>query len=219
MFDTSFITDPFKFQRLCWPDITFYDKQCEIIQSVVENEETVVPAGNDLGKDFIAGFIAVWFQCSRTPCRIVSTSSSQTQLKSVLWGEMSRFIQTSRVPLPLEQKDLWLQTKMPDGSYEPRSYHRGIVCRMPETLQGHHVEWGKLSEKEIAHLEQLNNHKLPYDGLPRTLAILDEASGVHQAHYDATDTWAHRKLVIGNPLECTMFKALVEGGDILAEDK
>lgn len=89
---------------------------------------------------------------------------------------------------------------------------------MPETLQGHHLEWGKLAAAEKLIIEQLMGHKLPYDGLPRTLAILDEASGILQAHYDAIDTWAHRKLIIGNPLECVMFKNLVEGGDVLSEE-
>jgi hypothetical protein len=32
-----------------WPDVTFYKEQVGIIQSVVENRETVVVAGNKLG--------------------------------------------------------------------------------------------------------------------------------------------------------------------------
>lgn len=221
---SSILADPLKFQQMCWPDITFYDKQVEIIHSVMHNEETVVPAGNDLGKDFIAGFIAVWFQCSRMPVRVVSTSSSGTQLKSVLWGEIGRFTSTSKYPLPLQENTLWMRNMLPDGSTDPRSYHRGITARTPETLQGHHIEWGKMSEEEKAmmerNLQDLSGHHLEYGpgDLPRTLAILDEASGIAQEHYDAMDTWAHRKLIIGNPLECVMFKRLVQGGDIEMED-
>jgi hypothetical protein len=42
--------DPIEFQKLLWPDITFYDKQKEILYSVLDNNETFVPAGNMLGR-------------------------------------------------------------------------------------------------------------------------------------------------------------------------
>ena len=48
------IVDPVEFKKLCWPDVEFYDKQREIIYSVQDNDETIVPAGNMLGKDFVA---------------------------------------------------------------------------------------------------------------------------------------------------------------------
>jgi hypothetical protein len=37
------------------------------------------------------------------------------------------------------------------------------------------------------------------------LAIFDEASGVPDAFYEAADSWAHRKLIIGNPLSTSNF--------------
>lgn len=43
------IADPIKFAKLLWPDVTFYAKQREVIYSVLENDETFVPAGNMLG--------------------------------------------------------------------------------------------------------------------------------------------------------------------------
>ena len=100
--DTSLLIDPIKFQQACWPNVHLYDKQVEIVLSVRDNRETIVPAGNDLGKDFIAGFIAVWFFSSRTPCRIVTHSVDQPQLKGGLWGEMKRWLHTSRFKLPIE---------------------------------------------------------------------------------------------------------------------
>ena len=38
-----------------------YNKQREVVRSVVENKETVVVAGNQLGKDYVAGAIALLF--------------------------------------------------------------------------------------------------------------------------------------------------------------
>lgn len=196
---TEILSDPIRFTSLCFPHIKLYDKQVELLRSVQINDETVVPAGNDLGKDFTAGLCAIWFLCSRSPCRVVTLSSGQTQLKSVLWGEIANFIRTSEYPLPLEINDLWIRQRLPDGSLEPKSYLRGIVTVDPENLQGHHLPWGK-------------------NQTPRTLAILDEASGIDTVYYNAVDTWTHRKLIIGNPLPCeNFFKAAVKGGDVKAE--
>ena len=191
------LEDPVKFQRLCWPEMTLYDKQVEILRSLQTNYETLVPAGNELGKDFVAGFAALWFFVSRSPCRVITSSSGQTQLKSVLWGEIRRFIQTSRYPLPIQYNDMLIR-QIIDGNVEPRSYLAGIVTVTVENMQGHHLE---------------------RDGKDRTLAIFDEASGIDSAYYNATDTWAHRKLVIGNPLPCTnFFYTGVKDGDLLDED-
>ena len=43
------LRDPLKFSQHLWPSIQFYKQQREIIRSVVENDETVVVAGNQLG--------------------------------------------------------------------------------------------------------------------------------------------------------------------------
>ncbi len=43
------VRDPVKFGKLLWPHVTFYDKQQEVIYSVRDNIETLVPAGNKLG--------------------------------------------------------------------------------------------------------------------------------------------------------------------------
>ncbi len=194
------LTDPVTFQQLCWPDLRLYDKQIEILESVRDNDETVVPAGNKLGKDFIAGFIALWFFCSRSPAKVVTTSSSQPQLKAVMWGEIRRFINTSKYQLPIQYNDLLIRQLMGDGTLEPRSYLQGLTSNEEENLQGHHLELGE-------------------DGKARTLAIFDEASSIDTKFYNAADTWAHKKLIIGNPLPCVnFFFKKVKLGDVQSEE-
>lgn len=181
------LADPVKFIRLCWPHLSIYPKQEEILYSVKENDETLVHAGNMLGKDFITGLIALWFFCSRRPCRVITSSSGESQLKSVLWGEMRRFISTSRFRLPIVYTHMFIRQSIDQhGNTEPRSYIQGIVTNDPENLQGHHLELGP-------------------GGEPRTLAICDEASSIEDIYYNAMDTWSHRKLIIGNPLPCANF--------------
>ena len=193
------LEDPLAFQRLCWPNITLYDKQVEILYSVRDNDETFVPAGNKLGKDFISALCALWFFCSRSPCRVVTTSVDQPQLKGVLWGEIRRFIQTSQYPLPIEVNDMLLRQKI-GGRIKPRSYLIGRVAAKGEGLLGHHLE-------------------RKADGLPRTLAIFDESSGIDDEAKEACDTWAHRTLVIGNPYPCSnFFFRGVESGILHSED-
>lgn len=198
------VPDPLKFAALLWPDVKFYRQQQEIIYSVAENDETFVPAGNMLGKDFVSGFICLWFFLSRDPCRIVTTSADYGQLEAVLWGEIRRFIQTAKYPLEVERGGPLLVNhlhirKVVDEKLCPLSYLIGRVAAKGEGMLGHHVaDTG--------------------DGIPRTLFIADEASGVEDIAYERAGTWAKRMLVIGNPYPCTnFFKAGVKGGDLVAK--
>jgi hypothetical protein len=199
----SLPVDPIDFAAVLWPNITFYDKQREIIYSVVHNDETFVPAGHMLGKDFVAAFVALWFFLSRLPCRVVTTSADYPQLEAVLWGEIRRFVQTAAFPLeapagPLVVNHLHIR-KVINGTVDGLSYLVGRVSAKGEGMQGHHIA-------EVG------------DKIPRTLWIADEASGVDDLGYKAADTWARRKLVIGNPYPCTnFFRTGVKGGDLYAK--
>lgn len=200
------IVDPIELAKILWPDVKFYDKQREIIYSVWANDETMVPAGNMLGKDFIAGFIALSFYITREPVRIITTSVDSSQLEGVLWGEIRRFIQTSKYPLehtsggPLVVNHMHIRKIIDFKSLEmcPLSYLIGRVAAKGEGMLGHHI--AKTG-----------------DNIPRTLYIGDEASGLDDVSYERADTWADRKLIIGNPYSCSnFFKRGVKGGDILA---
>ena len=194
--DTSILEDPLLFKALCWPEITFYDDQVKIIESVRDNIETYVPAGNMLGKDFISGFLALWFFSSRTPARVITSSVDHSQLKGVLWGEIRRFIDSSKYPLGLRINDLMIRQERADGTLDPISELIGRVAQKGEGLLGRHLARGP------------NNQ-------PRVLAIIDEASGFDDVHYNSIVTWAHRILIIGNPYPCNnFFRRGVKNGDL-----
>jgi phage terminase large subunit len=197
------LKDPLKFAKLLWPDVTFYKQQREIIHSVRDNDETFVPAGNMLGKDFVAAFVALWFFLTRHPVRVVTTSVDHQQLEGVLWGELRRFVSSSKYPLdsqhggPLIINHLHIR-KVVNGKMCGLSYLLGRVAAKGEGMLGHHIAQTG-------------------DGIPRTLFIADEASGVEDISYERADTWANRKLVIGNPYPCTnFFYHGVKKGDLLA---
>jgi len=188
-------TEPLRFFALCWPRTKLSEKQRDVVLSVRDNCETFVHAANELGKTRIAAMIAVWWFASRTPARVITSSSSETQLNSILWSEIRHLITTSAYPLPFRVTSLRIE-KLKDvrtGETEARDFLIGHVTNEVENFQGHH---------------------LPNDK-PRVLVIFDEASGVPDIFFDAADSWAHRKLVIGNPLSTTnFFYRLCRGGDV-----
>jgi len=187
--------DPLRFISVCWPDMQLYDKQRDVLHSVRDNVETYVHAANELGKTRIAAIAAIWWFASRTPARVITSSSGETQLKQILWTEIRSLIASSAFPLPFRVTTLQIEKlNDPRGQVtEPLDYVIGHVTNEVENFQGHH---------------------LPNDK-PRVLAIFDEASGVPDAFFDAADSWAHRKLIIGNPLSTTnFFYRLCRAGDV-----
>ena len=177
--------DPMEFAYQMWPAnmVRFYPKQEEIIYSVENNDETIVHAGNMLGKDFVAGYIALSYFLRYPVVRIITTSIRDDHLR-VLWAEIHRFIDTCRYPLLASQGGpLHLThrsiTKVRNGTKCPISYMRGMVSEKQEGLAGHHA--------------------------PFTLAIMDEASGIPDEAYTQMQTWAKRILAIGNPMNCSNF--------------
>jgi hypothetical protein len=200
--------DPVRFAAIFWPGFKFYNKQRDIMESLVWNDETFVPAGNMLGKDFVAGFIALWFFLTRHPCRVVTTSADYSQLESVLWGEIRRFLQEAGAPVDYRKGGCLVINhlhirKIVNNKQCGLSYLIGRVAAKGEGMLGHHLPWGPL----------WNGMKTPH-----TLFLADEASGVEDITYERADTWAHRKLVIGNPYPCTnFFKKGIKGGDVAAK--
>lgn len=195
------LTDPVKFFGLCWPDYRIYNKQRDTLYSLRDNDETIVRAGNMLGKDFIGAACVLWFASSRLPHRVITSSSGEGQLVSVLWGEMRRLLQASKYKLPFEMTHLCLRYVQPDGTYEPRSYVKGITTNVIENLQGHHLERGR---KELLDTLRMTG-EIDIGGskeFPRTLIFFDECSSIQDEFYDAATTWAHRVLMTGNPLPC-----------------
>lgn len=199
------LSDPLRFGKLFWPDVNFYDKQREVIYSVRDNDETFVPAANKMGKDFVAAFICLWFFMTRKPCRVVTTSAGADHLR-VLWGEIGRFIQRSRVPLsskeggPLVVNYQDIRRVDGAGKIDPLSYITGLVASSDNIakMQGHHATPETLDAAN--------------DGVPRTLFLPDECSSVVDDYYKMASTWAKRVLGIGNTWPCNnFFKRAIKG--------
>lgn len=188
---------PFELAEQVWPQIKFYSKQQDILQAMIDADEIFVHAGNMLGKDFIAAYVALWFFIAHREVRVITTSVKDDHLR-VLWGEIGRFIQNARFPLTVDKGGPLIVNhrdirKRILGYTCPISYLRGMVSEKGEGMAGHHA----------AH----------------TLIIIDEASGVDDMVYTQSDTWAKKKLIIGNPNPThNFFFQGVKAGDLLAPD-
>ena len=202
--------DPLAFCKHLWPYINLYDKQREILYSVRDNDETYVPAANKLGKDYVGAIAVLYFFLTRHPCRVVTTSATADHFE-VLWGEMGRLIQSAAFPLTSDKGGPLLINHNHIRKYVRRngedvlckiSYIKGIAGSEDSkaSLQGHHVT--------PEDLEQAN------DGIPRSMAFVDEASSVKQFVFEMMNTWytGNRLVVIGNTWDCNNnFKWAVKG--------
>lgn len=184
--------DPLKLAKTLWPHVLFYKQQRELILSVWNNDETVCPAGNMLGKDFVAGRLIPLFFLAHYPCRIVVTSAKDDHLR-VIWGEMGQALQESAVPLlddyggPLVCTHREIR-RIYRGKISPICYVKGMVASAESiaSLQGHHARY--------------------------TLFVSDESSSVPDDYFRMANGWAKRKLILGNPWNCNnYFYRAVEG--------
>lgn len=192
--------DPVKFVQWFWPDIYLTKYQKEIMYSVRDNVETVVPAGNQLGKDFVAGLIALWWFYSRKPARVVTTGPTEQQLLDILWGEINRFILAADKPLPFKVQAESIYQLARDGITRVPGSEMVAIVSKKEGLLGRHATDGFKAYKD------------GYADIPRTLLIIDEASGVHENVYQLSKTWAKRRLIIGNCFPCNnFFKHAIDG--------
>lgn len=186
---------PLALKQLLWPDVYFYAKQREMIESVWFNDETNVYAANLLGKDFVAGFICLsYFLLHHGPTvRVVTTSVREDHL-TVLWGEIGRFIQTSKYPLlrdkggPLVINYMHI-SKVVNGQVCPISYLKGLVSKKGEGMAGHHADYAMM--------------------------VGDEASGIDDSVFEQSDGWNSKRLFFGNPNQCTnRYRTAERDGDI-----
>lgn len=195
------VPDAVTFQQWMWPHVTFYAKQWEVMLSAEFDKQTVCPAGNMLGKDFLAGYFIPSVFCrygnggahKNDTVRVVCSSVDDNQLKGVLWGEIKRAIQSMQYDVGLIVRDEMRVTKKIGDKEDPISY---IWCRVASLqnegagLQGHHAT--------------------------NTWGVIDEAAGFQHAFKLKMDEWAKHELIIGNCHQCqNFFKYAVKGGDPL----
>src|SRR5512143_3127190 len=123
------IADPVRFARgllRCdlWP------VQAQILRAVAASSRTAVKACHASGKTFVAAVAVLWWVTRFPDGIVVTTAPTWVQVERVLWGEIHRAAQRSRIKYPpLNQTELKLG---------PNNYAIGLSTNEGVRFQGFH---------------------------------------------------------------------------------
>jgi len=125
----SVVRDPVKFCRgLLRQDL--WPLQESILRSVANRPRVAVKACHASGKTFMAAVAVLWFVSRYRDGIVVTTAPTWTQVEKLLWGEIHRAVQSSRIAFPQLSK-----TELRIG---PGNYALGLSTNEGVRFQGFH---------------------------------------------------------------------------------
>lgn len=147
-------------------------RQVELLSAVAKSPRVAVRSGHKVGKSNSAASLALWWVCTRERARVVMTSASARQVKSILWKELKHLYRTARVPVGGEMHDA------PDTGLQFADGREvvGFSTNEPERMAG-------ISGANV-------------------LFILDEASGIPEPIFEAIEgnrAGGAREVTFSNP--------------------
>lgn len=160
-------------------DVTFWDKQKEIVESLKVNVKTAVRSCNSAGKTYSIARIAHWFLSAYPHSVVINTAPTHRQVENQFWREFRRA--HKQAARPMGGKLLKTRFEIDEDwfaiGFSPRDGEGAM-----ETFQGWHAE--------------------------NILFIVDEASGVHPSIFEAIEGGLAgggvcRLVMIGNPTRNT----------------
>ncbi len=172
--------NPWAFIKRFFDEEPVFDRQREILESLRDYDEVLVPSCHDSGKTWTAARALLWFLFAHPKdCIVISTAPTFSQVTDLLWREVANAVSRAKFPI-ISPKDghKLLQTKIELG---PKWFATGITSDDPVNYQGYHAR--------------------------SLFVILDEADGIPKSVWDALEgvlTSGNTKLLaIGNPLDPT----------------
>lgn len=152
-----------------------WGKEREIVESVRDNQYTIVQSCYGSGKSFSAARIALWYLYTHTPSKIICTSSSWDQVEKILFSEISAAYNKAKIPMggSLLATNLKLEKDWFITGISPKIN----VDQEATRFEGYHS--------------------------PNVLVILDQAQGLNPKLWDVATALISnersRILVLGNP--------------------
>jgi phage terminase large subunit len=123
------VRDPVRFCRgLLCQDL--WALQEAILRAVASRPRTAVKACHASGKTFVAAVAVLWFVTRYRDGIVVTTAPTWTQVEKLLWGEIHRAAQSSRIAFPQLNK-----TELRIG---PGNYALGLSTNEGVRFQGFH---------------------------------------------------------------------------------
>lgn len=152
--------------------VTPWDRQADLLRAVAAHDRVAVRSGHKVGKSTSAAILALWFALTRKDARVIMTSSSYRQVRSILWKELRRLHSSARVPIG------------------------GQIALDPET--GLQFADGR----EVVGFSTNEPEKMAGTSGANLLFIVDEASGVPEEIFEAIEgnrAGGARLLLLSNP--------------------
>lgn len=137
--------------------IRCWKRQAELLRAVAAHGRVAVKSGHKVGKSTSAVILALWRVCTRQRARVIMTSSSGRQVKGILWKELRRV-------------------------YHAAPYDvGGHLYKNPDA--GLQFDDGR----EVIGFSTEDPEKMAGFSGPDILFIIDEASGVAEAIFEAIE--------------------------------
>mgnify|MGYP001578597794 CR=1 FL=1 len=122
---------PEEYCDFMWPDEPLTKEQKQICRSIVTHSETYVYSCNASGKTHLMGKIVNWAMDCWSPCIVVTTAPTFTQVEKQLWGEIRRAFYKKRWKQSIQP--LLTEWKLGDNWYAI-----GLSTNQPDKFQGFH---------------------------------------------------------------------------------
>ena len=154
------------------------DMDCDDWQGLVASDvanypKVAVKSGQGVGNTALEAGLIIWFLVCRPYSKVIATAPTMQQLYDVLWAEISKWLNSSKVKALLT----WTKTKVYMNGDSERWFATAKTATKPENMQGFHEE--------------------------HMMIVVDEASGVVDPIMEAilgTLTGEDNKLLLmGNP--------------------
>lgn len=132
-FAAKIATDPLFFQREILGGGALWHRQEEIFKAVKDHRRVAIKAGYNLGKTYSIARLALWFLYSKPHSIVITTASTNRQVKTLLWGEIRKAHRYARVPLGG-------QLDMTSLKIDEDWYALGFSTDEPTNVQGFHAK-------------------------------------------------------------------------------
>jgi phage terminase large subunit len=111
--------------------------QQAVLNDLAHHPMVSVRSGQGVGKTGLEAVACIWFLTCRPNPRVVCTAPTRQQLNDVLWAEIAKWLETSKVKRLLK----WTKTKIYMIGHEKRWFATARTATKPENMQGFHEEY------------------------------------------------------------------------------
>lgn len=125
----AFAIDMLDFQPDEWQE--------QVLRDLASQPRVTVRSGQGVGKTGLESVAVIWYLCCRPNPKVICTAPTRQQLYDVLWAEIAKWLNSSKVKNLLE----WTKTKVYMRGHDDRWFATAKTATRPENMQGFHEEY------------------------------------------------------------------------------